>query len=73
VGVVIDQFVSWVWDWYADPKGNLANKLNQTLDQMSEAAIEGSDGKPGLRKRLMELNSNRARLRRTATLEMLTQ
>lgn len=73
VGIVLDQFISWVWDWYANPKGDLTKKLNNTLDQMSEAAIEGAGGNPGLRKKLMELNSNRASLRRTATLKILTQ
>ncbi|MFM7114329.1 MAG: hypothetical protein ACKO26_24600 [Planctomycetota bacterium] len=72
-GIVVDQIVSWVWDWYADPKGNLAKKLNETLDQMCEGAIDGTEKEPGLRKALNLLNANRAKLQKTATIDLLLQ
>lgn len=72
-GIVVDQIVSWVWDWYADPKGNLSKKLNETLDQMCEGAINGTEKEPGLRKALMELNASRIKLQRKATMDLLFQ
>jgi len=72
-GIIIDQIVTWVWDWYADPKGNLSKKLNETLDQMSVGAIDGTEKAPGLRKLLMELNANRAKIQQKATINLLLQ
>lgn len=32
VGLIVDQFVSWIWDWWADPLGNLTHDVNAKLD-----------------------------------------
>jgi hypothetical protein len=72
-GIVLDQIVSWVWDWYADPKGNLSKKLNETLDQMCEGTINGINNEPGLRKLLIEMNVARFKLQRRTTMDILVQ
>lgn len=72
-GIVVDQIVGWVWDWYADPKGNLSKKLNETLDQMCEGVINGTDAEPGLRKLLIEMNVARFKLQRRTTMDILVQ
>jgi hypothetical protein len=80
-GLIFDQLISYLWDWYADPKGELAKKINECLDQMCEGAIEGAEieveekkiKQEGLRQVLKDINSARAKLRREATLQLLLQ
>lgn len=72
VGVIVDVLISWVWDWYANPKGELAAKVNTKLDDIHHLIVEGSQDVKGLRLRLRELSRERVRLRETAVLDMLT-
>lgn len=55
VGMVLD----WVWEWWTDPEGQLANELNQHLDQMHQEL------RNELRKRMTQMSEARhvARLR----------
>ena len=71
VGLIIDQIVSWVWDWYADPKGRLVTELNNKLDSIRRLIVDGSGDVPGLRSRLSAFANERARLRETAVLAIL--
>jgi hypothetical protein len=71
VGVIVDAIVSWVWDWWADPKGELAAKLDLKIDDMHRLTIEGSQTVTGLRVRLRQLARERARLRGTAVVGVL--
>lgn len=71
VGVIVDAIVSWVWNWYADPKGELAVKINRKLDDMHNLIVDGSKNVTGLRARLRELARKRARVRETAVLAVL--
>lgn len=34
VGLIVDQMVGWIWNWYADPKGMLIQKLSTSLDRI---------------------------------------
>ncbi|MFM7149730.1 MAG: hypothetical protein ACKO23_07800 [Gemmataceae bacterium] len=70
-GIIVDQIVSWVWDWWADPKGNLASQINKKLDEMEQFIIDGSDKGDGLKKRLERFAFERATLRKNAVLSML--
>jgi hypothetical protein len=78
VGVIVDQVVAWVWDWWADPKGDLALKINVKLDEMCILICDGdsvgSGGKrvEGLRQRFQSLALERAGLREKAILELLS-
>lgn len=70
ISLIVDQIISYVWDWYADPKGNLALKVNGQLDEMKTLIIQGnsSGDKPvkGLKQRLLEFARERTKIRDTA-------
>ena len=74
IGIVVDQLISWVWDWYADPQGKLTGMINGHLDEMRDLMIKGTDeGEKkvvGLRVRLLEFSRSRAQLRESAIQEM---
>ena len=71
VGLIVDQVVSFVWDWYADPQGNLAATLNSKLDDMSLLVVTGPDGRGGIKAQLQKLAATRAKLRREAIMNVL--
>lgn len=71
VSLFIDQIVSWVWDWWADPQGQLAAEVAKKLDEMNRMIVDGSDDAPGLRACLKEFAQQRAAIRRAALLNML--
>jgi hypothetical protein len=71
VSLIVDYAVSWVWDWYADPKGNLAAELDRKLDEINRLMVDGSDDVQGLRTRLHDFAKERATLRRQAVLTLL--
>ena len=71
VSVILDQIVSFAWDWFADPKGNLANEINRKLDEMNRLLVDGSTDVKGLRERLRESARERAGIRKTIVLRLL--
>jgi hypothetical protein len=71
VAVIVDQIVSWVWDWWRDPVGDLTTKMNNKLDEIHRLIVDGDSQAPGLRARLEELSKKRAALRRAAVMELL--
>jgi hypothetical protein len=77
IGLIVDQLVSWVWDWYADPKGKLSAKINGHLDEMRNLMVQGAeDGERkvvGLRARLLEFARERAGFRGVAVRKMLQE
>lgn len=78
---IIDQIISWIWDWYADPEGELANNLDEKLQEIKCLIIEGSDDNRkseavpsdsrGLRKQLQDYARERAIARRQGVLSTL--
>lgn len=72
VGIIVDQIVSWVWDWWADPTGNLASNLDAKLDEMRTLICDGDSKVEGLRQRFQSLAIERAKIRETAILELLS-
>jgi hypothetical protein len=71
VGLIVDQLVSWIWDWWADPRGSLATELNAKLDSLHALIVDGDAQTPGLRTALGEFARHRAELRRAAVLDLL--
>ena len=51
-GVLVDQFLCWIWDRIADPRGHLANLMRLRLADIQRVLIEGDGATPGLRQRL---------------------
>ena len=72
VGIIVDQIVSWVWDWWADPTGDLASNLDAKLDEMRTLICEGDTNVEGLRQRFQSLAAERAKIRETAILDLLS-
>jgi hypothetical protein len=71
VAVIVDQIVSWVWDWWRDPQGDVSRKMNDKLDEIRKLIVEGDGNSPGLRQRLDELAAKRDKLRRAAMADMI--
>lgn len=72
VGIIVDQIVSWVWDWWADPTGNLASNLDTKLDELRTLICDGDSKVQGLRQRFQSLAADRAKIRETAILDLLS-
>jgi hypothetical protein len=73
VAVIIDQVISWVWDWWSDPKGKMSEQLRQKLDEMQAAVMNGESQHPGLRESLQQLAKNRSKIRRQAMVIVLSK
>lgn len=71
VGVIVDQVVCWIWDWWADPEGDLAGNLNRRLDELSILICDGDQKVNGLRSRFLEIARRRDEIRRMAVLELV--
>lgn len=71
VGLIVDQIVSRVWDWWADPRGNLAHDLENKLDELNRLIVDGSNDVKGLRSQLRDFARERAVLRRQVVLALL--
>jgi hypothetical protein len=72
VGVVVDQMISWVWNWWADPQGDLAAKMDEQLDFIHQLIVDGDADNPGLRARLTKIQLERVQLRRDAISKLVT-
>jgi len=66
VAFIIDYAVSWIWDWYADPKGGLAIKINEQLDTTICDTIVTE-----LRQRLSDISQSRVPIREAAVYELV--
>jgi hypothetical protein len=71
VGLIVDQLVSWVWEWWADPRGNLAADLDRRFDELRDLIVEGDSETRGLRSSLSAFAQRRADARRAAVLGMI--
>lgn len=70
-GLIVDQIVSWTWDWWADPRGSLAADIDLKLSEINDLIVNGAPGVEGLRARLGRHARERAVLRREAVLSLL--
>ncbi len=71
VAIVVDQIVSWVWDWALDPRGELARELSAKFDLIEQTILVGDKEHPGLQPRLSEFGEARIKLRDEAILKLL--
>jgi hypothetical protein len=65
VGLIVDQIVGWVWNWWADPKGNLAQDLNSKLDELYRHIADS------IREQLAKFQQERDIARRKAVVKFL--
>lgn len=61
--VLIDMILSWVWDWWTDPKGKLAQQLVDQFEEIRSMIVDGVDDQPGLKAELATLLAARVKLR----------
>lgn len=71
VSLIVDAVVSWIWDWWADPRGKLAHELDNRLDELNRLLVDGSNDVKGLRSQLRDFARERAVLRRQVVLALL--
>jgi hypothetical protein len=73
VGLIIAIVLDQIWDWYFDPVGQLATKLDNQLRDLETWIIQGSNEQPGLYARLSKVANDRAKWREEAVITMLRQ
>jgi hypothetical protein len=73
VGLIIAIVLDQLWDWYFDPVGQLATKLDNQLRDLETWIIQGSNEQPGLYARLSKVANDRAKWREEAVITMLRQ
>ncbi len=71
VGLIVDQLVSVIWDWWADPRGQLAAELDHRFQDLRRLLVDGDHEQPGLRAQLLRLAHERMTHRRRALLELI--
>lgn len=69
--LVVDQLVTRLWDWWADPEIELALQLADHLGSLHRLICDGDDQTPGLRGLFHKIALERESIRRTAVDEML--
>lgn len=71
VAVIVDWVVTSIWDWWADPKGELTAKLNGELERLEALITNGEDNVVGLRGELQRIGRLRATIRERAVNQVL--
>lgn len=69
--LVVDQLVTRLWDWWADPEIELALQLADHLGSLHQLICDGDEQTPGLRGLFRKIASEREAVRRTAVDDML--
>lgn len=69
--VIINYLLDLVWDWYADPQGELTREIGAQLDRLRTMIIEGDGSTRGLRGELEAYTRRRAKMRARALAELL--
>lgn len=73
IGLMIDQIISLVWNWWADPTGNLASDLDKKLNEMRDLICDGDEEIKGLGQSFRSLSIERERIREIAIMDLLTR
>lgn len=69
--IIVDQVVTWIWDWYADPKGEVATAICAQIDNIENLIIQGDENTPGFRAQLLKINQERAKIRQKTVQQMI--
>lgn len=69
--IIVDQVISWIWDWYADPKGEVAEAICAQIDNMERLIIQGDGKTPGFRDQLLKINQERTEIRQKTIQKMI--
>jgi hypothetical protein len=67
--VAADQAMAWTWGRWTDPRGQLVEMLDASLDELRCRVLDGTPEGPGLRKQLEGLARERAARRRAVVLK----
>lgn len=70
-GLVIDVVISSIWDWVSNPRGELAAKVNQQIDQISHVIRIGDGSTPGLKGQLCDIAKARSELRKKVLIDQI--
>ena len=73
VGLIVDQVISRIWDWLADPAGDLSRAIDGKLDDIERTILKGSGDLVGMEATFRTLGLRRATSRRRAILSVLNQ
>ena len=68
---LIDGAISWIWDWYTDPKGKVCDAICAQIDNIENLIIQGDDKAQGLRAQLQNIGQERAKLRKKTIRKMI--
>jgi hypothetical protein len=69
--VAADQALAWTWDRWTDPRGQLVEVLDASLDDLRRRVVDGTPEQPGLRKQLEGLARQRVEKRRAVVLQAI--
>jgi hypothetical protein len=73
IGLAVDQAVGWAWTAIADPKGQLVKRLNENIDELQAALVDGDNCSTSLRRHLENTIERRDQVRRNAVLNVLSR
>jgi hypothetical protein len=65
-GLIVDQIVARIWDWWSDPDAELGLQLAGKLVELQELICNGDETMLGLRGEFQRLAESRDRARREA-------
>ncbi len=63
IGIIVDYIVSWAYDKFYDPVGEIATRLDHILSELEEVIVQGDGSSPGLERLLRDYASRRAEAR----------
>ena len=69
--ILIDSLIGWIWNWFADPRGNLISELNRKIAFIESVLTEGTDGKGGLKHEMNKYAKERRSIRDQAVRNLL--
>jgi len=71
VGLIVDQIVTYIWEGYSNPTGDLTEEVDRKLDEMQRLVVDGPSGTDGLGEQLRKHARDRAEWRRQSVLILL--
>lgn len=71
--IVLDCLIGWIWDWYADPRGNLNREIKQQLVSIEAVLLDGINGQGGLKSEMLKYAKERQSVREEAVRNLLQE